>query len=66
MPGPAVAAISAVSSIGTAVIGSSAAKKAGKYEAAAAQSGIDEQRAAREEMRALLDPYVKEIGRAHV
>lgn len=59
MPGPAVAAIAAVGSIGSGVIGASAAKKAGKYEAAAAQSGIDEQRAAREEMRALLDPYVK-------
>lgn len=58
MPGPAVAAIAAVGSIGSAVIGSKAASKAGKAQAQAADAAAAEQRAAREEMRTLLQPYV--------
>jgi len=48
---------------GTAIIGgglqANAASKAGKAQVAAADAGAAEQRAAREEMRKLLDPYVK-------
>lgn len=58
MPGPAVAAIGAVASIGSGLIGANAAKKAGKAQAAAADAAAAEQRAAREEMRTLLQPYV--------
>ncbi len=57
MPDPISAGIAAVSSIGSGLIGSSAAKKAGKAEAAAAEAGVAEQRAAREELRTLLQPY---------
>lgn len=59
MPGPAVAAIGAAGALGSAVIGSRAASKAGKAQSAAADAGVAEQRAAREEMRRLLEPYVK-------
>lgn len=58
MPGPAVAAIAAVGTIGQGLIGASAAKKAGKAQAQAAEASAAEQRAAREEMRRLLQPYV--------
>ncbi len=57
MPDPISAVIGGVASIGSGLIGSSAAKKAGKAEAAAAEAGVAEQRAAREELRTLLAPY---------
>ena len=57
MPDPVTGGIAAVGSIGSAVIGSKAAKKAGRQQAEAAQLGIVEQRAAREELRKLLEPY---------
>ena len=57
MPDPISAAIGAVSSIGSAAIGSSAAKKAGQAQEGAATAAIAEQRAAREELRKLLEPY---------
>lgn len=59
MPNPVVAGIGAVASLGSAVIGASAASSAGKAQTQAAEAGAAEQRAAREELRKLLDPYVK-------
>lgn len=57
MPDPITAGIGAVTTIGGGLLKSSAAKKAGKAEAASAEAGIAEQRAAREELRTLLAPY---------
>ena len=47
-----------VGALGSAAIGASSASKAGKFQVAAADKGVEEQRAAREEMRRLLEPYV--------
>lgn len=58
MPDPVSAAIGAVASVGSSVIGASSAKKAGKAQVQAAEAGAAEQRAAREELRRLLEPYV--------
>lgn len=58
MPDPISAGIATVSSVAKGAIGASAAKKAGRAQAQAAQAGIDEQRRANEELRRLLDPYV--------
>lgn len=57
MPEPITAGIAAVGSIGSGLIGSKSAKKAAAAETQAAQLGIAEQRAAREELRKLLAPY---------
>lgn len=57
MPDPVSAGIAAVSSIGSAAIGSSASRRAGRQQVDAAQLGVAEQRAAREELRQLLEPY---------
>jgi len=60
-----VAAIAlGVGALGSAAIGASAASKAGKYQERAADKGVEEQRAAREEMRRLLEPYVAAGGPA--
>lgn len=57
MPDP-VSAIGSVVSVGGSLIKGSSAKKAGEFQTQAFQAAIDEQRAAREEMRKLLEPYV--------
>lgn len=54
----AVAAAVVVSSIGGAVIGSKSAKKAAKAQTQSAELEVAELRAAREELRKLLQPYV--------
>ena len=58
MPDPVTGAIGAVASIGSSVIGAKGAKKAGQAQERAAMAGVEEQRAAREELRTLLQPYV--------
>lgn len=65
MPNPVIGLIgAAVASVGSAVIGSKAAGKAADAQTQAAQMGVEEQRAAREEMRRLLEPYVAAGGPA--
>lgn len=56
--GTAAAIALGVGALGSAALGASAASKAGKAQVAAADKGVEEQRAAREEMRRLLEPYV--------
>lgn len=63
MPDP-VTGVTAAVSIGGSLIKGSAAKKASNIEAASLQAGVDETRAAREEMRALLQPYTEAGGPA--
>lgn len=58
MPDPVTAVIGGVASVGSSIIGSSAAGKAGAAQERAAMMGVEEQRAAREELRKLLQPYV--------
>ena len=58
MPDPISAVIGGVATLGSSVIGSSAAKSAGAAQERAAMLGVEEQRAAREETRRLLQPYV--------
>lgn len=62
--GTAAAIALGVGALGSAAIGASAASKAGKAQVAAADKGVEEQRAAREEMRRLLQPYVAAGGPA--
>ena len=57
MPDP-VTGVMAATSVGSAAIGSSASKRAGRQQVQAAEAGAAEQRLAREEMRRLLEPYV--------
>lgn len=65
MPNPVIGLIGAAAgSVGSAVIGSKAAGKAADAQTQAAQMGVEEQRAAREEMRRLLEPYVAAGGPA--
>lgn len=63
MPDP-VTGITAAVSIGGSLIKGSAAKKASNIEAASLQAGVDETRAAREELRTLLKPYTEAGGPA--
>lgn len=56
--GTAAAIALGVGALGSAAIGASASSKAGKYQERAAERGVEETRAAREEMRRLLEPYV--------
>ncbi len=63
MPDP-VTGIAAAVSVGGSLLKGSAAKKASNIEAASLQAGVDETRAAREEMRALLQPYTEAGGPA--
>jgi hypothetical protein len=56
--GTAAAIALGVGALGSAGIGAMSASKAGKIQAQAAEAGTAEQRAAREEMRRLLEPYV--------
>lgn len=64
MPDPISGIIAGVGSIGSAVAGSKAASKASNAQVQAAQLGVDEMRAAREQMRQLLSPYVAAGGPA--
>jgi hypothetical protein len=64
MPDPISGIIAGVGSIGSAVVGSKAASKASDAQVQAAQLGVDEMRAAREQMRQLLSPYVAAGGPA--
>jgi hypothetical protein len=63
MPDP-VTGIAAAVSVGGSLIKGSAAKKASNIEAASLQAGVDETRAAREELRTLLQPYTEAGGPA--
>lgn len=63
MPDP-VSGLMAAVSIGGSVIKGKAASKAADAQTAAAEMGVAEQRAAREEMRRLLEPYVAAGGPA--
>lgn len=57
MPDPVTAVVAGVGSVASSAIGASAAKKAGRAQVQAADLGVAEQRAAREELRKLLEPY---------
>jgi len=63
MPDP-VTGIGAAVSIGGAVLKGKSASKAGQLQYDAAMAGVDETRQAREEMRALLQPYTEAGGPA--
>lgn len=58
MPDP-ITGVTAAVGIGGSLIKGSAAKKAGRLQYDAAMAGVDEQRAAREELRTLLQPYTQ-------
>jgi hypothetical protein len=64
MPDPITATIAGVGSVASSVVGANAAGKAGRAQERAAMMGVEEQRAAREQMRALLQPYVAAGGPA--
>lgn len=64
MPNPVSGIIAGVGSIGSAVVGGKSAKNASNAQIQAAQLGVDEMRAAREQMRQLLAPYVAAGGPA--
>jgi hypothetical protein len=64
MPDPITAVVAGVGSVASSAIGSKAAGKAGAAQERAALMGVEEQRAAREEMRGLLQPYVAAGGPA--
>lgn len=57
MPDPVTAVVAGVGSVASSAIGASSAKKAGRAQVQAADLGVAEQRAAREELRKLLEPY---------
>lgn len=58
MPDPITAVVAGVGSVASGAMGASASKKAGQLQYDASMAGVAEQRAAREEMRKLLEPYV--------
>ena len=58
MPDPITALVVGGTSLASSAVGSKAAKSAGQLQYDASQAGIAETRAAREEMRGLLEPYV--------
>lgn len=64
MPNPVTAVVAGVGSVASSAMGASAAKKAGAAQERAAMMGVEEQRAAREETRRLLEPYVAAGGPA--
>ena len=64
MPDPITATVAGVGSVASSVVGASAAGKAGRAQERAAMMGVEEQKAAREQMRALLQPYVAAGGPA--
>lgn len=64
MPDPVSALIVGGTSLASSAMGSKAAKSAGQLQYDASQAGVAETRAAREEMRGLLQPYVAAGGPA--
>jgi len=64
MPNPVSALIVGGTSLASSAMGSKAAKSAGQLQYDASQAGVAETRAAREEMRTLLQPYVAAGGPA--
>jgi len=64
MPDPITALVVGGTSLASSAVGSKAAKSAGQLQYDASQAGIAETRAAREEMRTLLEPYVAAGGPA--
>jgi hypothetical protein len=64
MPDPVTALVVGGTSIASSAVGSKAAKSAGQLQYDASQAGVAETRAAREEMRGLLQPYVAAGGPA--
>jgi hypothetical protein len=64
MPDPVSALIVGGTQLASSAVGSKAAKGAGQFQYDASQAGVAETRAAREEMRALLQPYVAAGGPA--
>jgi len=64
MPDPVSALIVGGTSLASSSMGSKAAKSAGQLQYDASQAGVAETRAAREEMRTLLQPYVAAGGPA--
>ena len=64
MPDPVSALIVGGTSLASSAMGSKAAKSAGQLQYDASQAGVAETRAAREEMRGLLQPYVSAGGPA--
>ena len=64
MPDPVTAVVAGVGSVASSAIGSKAAGKAGKLQYDASLAGVAETRAAREELRTLLQPYVAAGGPA--
>ena len=64
MPDPVTALVVGGTSLASSAVGSKAAKSAGQLQYDASQAGVAEARAAREEMRGLLEPYVAAGGPA--
>jgi hypothetical protein len=64
MPDPVTALVVGGTSLVSSAVGSKAAKSAGQLQYDASQAGVAETRAAREEMRGLLEPYVAAGGPA--
>lgn len=64
MPDPVTALVVGGTSLVSSAVGSKAAKGAGQLQYDASMAGVEETRAAREEMRALLEPYVAAGGPA--
>jgi hypothetical protein len=64
MPDPITAVVAGVGSVASSAIGAGAAKKAGQAQERAADLGVAEQRAAREELARRLEPYAAAGGPA--
>lgn len=64
MPDPVTALVVGGTSLASSAVGSKAAKGAGQLQYDASMAGVEETRAAREEMRGLLEPYVAAGGPA--
>ena len=64
MPDPVTALVVGGTSLVSSAVGSKAAKGAGQLQYDASMAGVEETRAAREEMRGLLEPYVSAGGPA--
>jgi len=64
MPDPITALVVGGTSLASSAVGSKAAKSAGQLQYDASMAGVAETKAAREEMRALLQPYVAAGGPA--
>jgi hypothetical protein len=64
MPDPITAVVAGVGSVASSAIGAGAAKKAGQAQEQAAMLGVEEQRAAREELARRLEPYAAAGGPA--